>query len=82
MLERIVAWREYPAKIRMDDEPEFISVLLADQAKDHAIQLEFIKSGKSTQNSYMELFNRRTNCEVLNIYAFRRLSEVREIKDN
>ena len=30
VLERIVAWRGYPIKIRMDNGPEFISVTLAD----------------------------------------------------
>jgi putative transposase len=33
VLERIVAWRGYPTKIRMDNGPEFISVTLADWAE-------------------------------------------------
>ena len=32
VLERIVAWRGYPVKIRMDNGPEFISLTLADWA--------------------------------------------------
>ena len=82
VLERIVAWRGYPAKIRMDNGPEFISITLADWADNHEIQLEFIKPGKPTQNSYVERFNRTYRTEVLNMYAFRRLSEVREITNN
>ena len=82
VLERIVAWRGYPVKIRMDNGPEFISVTLADWADNHEIQLEFIKPGKPTQNSYVERFNRTYRTEVLNMYAFRRLSEVREITNN
>jgi len=82
VLERIVAWRGYPVKIRMDNGPEFISVTLADWAEKHDIQLEFIKPGKPTQNSYVERFNRTYRTEVLNMYAFKRLSEVREITDN
>jgi putative transposase len=82
VLERIVAWRGYPAKIRMGNGPEFISVMLADWAEKHDIQLEFIKPGKPTQNSYVERFNRTYRTEVLNMYAFKRLSEVREITDN
>ena len=82
VLERIVAWRGYPVKIRMANGPEFISVTLADWADKNDIQLEFIKPGKPTQNSYVERFNRTYRTEVLNMYAFRRLSEVREITDN
>ena len=82
VLERIVSWRGYPAKIRKDNGPEFISVTLADWAEKHDIQLEFIKPGKPTRNSYVERFNRTYRMEVLNMYAFRRLSEVREITDS
>ncbi|MBT6347502.1 MAG: transposase, partial [Nitrospina sp.] len=38
--------------------------------------------GKPTQNSYVERFNRTYRTEVLNMYAFKRLSEVKEITDN
>lgn len=82
VLERIVSWRGYPAKIRMDNGPEFISVTLADWADDHGVQLEFIKPGKPTQNSYVERFNRTYRTEVLNMYVFRRLSEVRQITND
>jgi putative transposase len=82
VLERIVSWRGYPAKIRMDNGPEFISITLADWADDHGVQLEFIKPGKPTQNSYVERFNRTYRTEVLNMYAFRRLSEVRQITND
>ena len=82
VLERIVAWRGYPVKIRMDNGPEFISVPLADWAYKHGTQLEPVEPGKPTQNSYVERFHRTYRTEVLNMYAFRRLSEVREITDN
>mgnify|MGYP002776329879 FL=1 len=82
VLERIVAWRGLPAKLRMDNGPEFISVSLADWAEEHQIQLEFIKPGKPTQNSYVERFNRTYRTEVLDMYAFKTLNEVREITEN
>lgn len=82
VLDRIVSWRGTPAKIRMDNGPEFISVTLADWAESHRVQLEFIKPGKPTQNSYVERFNRTYRTEILNMYAFRRLSEVRELTNN
>ena len=81
VLGRIVAWRGYPSTLRMDNGPEFISAALAEWAEDHDIELEFIKPGKPTQNSYIERFNRTYRDEVLNMYVFRTLNEVREITE-
>ncbi|ENO17191.1 transposase, partial [Marinobacter nanhaiticus D15-8W] len=58
--------------------PEFISIALADWAEKHGIALEFIKPGKPTQNSYVERFNRTYRDEILNMYVFRNLTEVRQ----
>lgn len=82
VLDRIAAWRGYPAKLRMDNGPEFISVQLADWAEQHNVVLEFIQPGKPTQNSYVERFNRTFRDEILNFYVFSRLSEVRNIVDS
>ena len=82
VLERIAAWRGYPKKMRMDNGPEFISVTLASWAEDNHIELEFIQPGKPTQNSYVERFNRTYRDEILNMYAFKTLNEVRDITDN
>jgi len=71
VLERVVAWRGYPNKLRMDNGPEFISVTLASWAEEHGITLEFIKPGKPTQNSYIERFNRTYRTEILDMYVFR-----------
>ena len=80
-LERITAWRGYPGKLRMDNSPEFISVTLASWAEENNVELEFFKPGKPTQNSYVERFTLRYRDEILNMYVFRTLSEVREITD-
>lgn len=82
VLERVVAWRGYPRKLRMDNGPEFISAALAEWAEDHRIELEFIKPGKPTQNSYVERFNRTYREEILNMYVFKNLNEVRELTEN
>ncbi|MCW8194509.1 IS3 family transposase [Proteobacteria bacterium 005FR1] len=82
VLERVIAWRGYPRKLRMDNGPEFISTALAEWADEHRIELEFIKPGKPTQNSFVERFNRTYRDEILNMYAFRTLTEVRERTEN
>ena len=80
-LDRVAAWRGYPAKLRFDNGPELTSIKVADWAEEHGVKLEFIKPGKPTQNSFVERFNRTYREEVLNMYLFRRLSEVRSITD-
>lgn len=67
---------------QIEDGPEFISSALADWAEEHDIELEFIKPGKPTQNSYVERFNRTYRDEILNMYVFRSLSEVRKLTEN
>lgn len=81
VLDRLAAWRGYPDKLRMDNGPEFISAALAEWAEDHSIDLDFIQPGKPTQNSYVERFNRTYRDEVLNMYVFRTLTEVREVTE-
>ena len=81
VLDRVVARRGYPSKLRMDNGPEFISSTLVDWAEEHAIDLEFIQPGKPTQNSYVDRFNRRYRDEILNMYVFETLSEVRAITE-
>jgi putative transposase len=79
VLDRIAVERgSYPAKMRMDNGPEFAGTVLAAWAEEHGVALEFIQPGKPTQNSYIERFNRTYREEVLDLYIFGRLSEVRE----
>ena len=82
VLDRVAAWRGYPSKIRMDNGPEFISTVIADWAEEHDIDLVFIQPGKPTQNSYVERFNRTYRNEILNMYVFKTLNEVKELTDN
>ena len=78
VLERIAAWRGYPAKIRMDNAPEFIASSLADWAQQHGVELEFIQLGRPMQNSFIERFNRsyregvleRFTCLTRNLFIF------------
>jgi putative transposase len=81
VLDRIAAWRGYPQRLRLDNGPELVSVAMAEWAENHDVQLAFTQPGKPTQNSYIERFNRTYREEVLDLYIFSRLSEVREITD-
>lgn len=55
---------------------------MADWAEQHGISLEFIKPGKPTQNSYVERFNRTYRDEILNMYVFWNLTEVRQLTES
>jgi putative transposase len=57
-------------------------IALAEYAEEHRIHLDFIEPGKPIQNSFIERLNRTYRIEVLDMYAFRDLDEVREISRN
>lgn len=52
LLNRIAAWRGYPAKIRMDNGPEFIAIVLAEWVEDNDVELTFIQPGRPMQNGF------------------------------
>nr|WP_235615057.1 IS3 family transposase [Candidatus Thiodiazotropha endoloripes] len=81
ILERVAEQRGYPKKIRLDNGPEMTSVALADWAETHGVTLDFIQPGKPTQNSFIERFNRTYRTEVLDLYLFSSLTEVRGITE-
>ncbi len=81
VLDRVVAKRGYPLKMRMDKRPELISLTLAQWAEEHDVVLDFIKPGKPTQNTFIERFNRTYRTEILDCNLFRTLNEVREITE-
>ncbi len=82
VLDRIVANRGYPQKLRMDNGPELVSLTLAQWAEEHGVMLEFIKPEKPTQNAFIERFNRTYRTEILDFYLFRTLNEAREITEH
>ncbi len=77
-LDHIAEWRGYPKQIRVDNGPEFISHKLSEWAEAHKVDLDFIKPGKPAQNAYIERFNRTYREDVLNLYLFSDLDEVRD----
>jgi putative transposase len=80
-LETIAAERSYPQRLRLDNGPEFIARKLANWATQHNIALDFIQPGKPAQNAYIERFNRTYRTEVLDLYTFDTLAEVRAVTE-
>jgi len=79
VLDRIEAERGLPEVLRVDNGPEFLSQVLADWAKEKHVLIQHIQPGKPNQNAYIERFNRTYRNEVLDLYLFRNLDEVREL---
>lgn len=78
VLEQLEESRGLPEMIRVDNGPEFISHRLDVWCKDRGIMLAYIQPGKPTQNAYVERLNGSIRRELLNVYVFRTLDEVRE----
>jgi putative transposase len=79
VLDQIAEERGYPRKLRSDNGPEFIAQALADWAETNHVELVPIEPGKPTQNAYIERYNRTYRQEVLDVYAFSELDEVRDV---
>ena len=81
-LQQIADWRGLPRRLRSDNGPELISSTLAAWAEHHRIELVFIQPGKPSQNAYIERFNRTYREDVLDMYLFSSLAEVRSITED
>lgn len=79
VLDRLKAERELPHMIRVDNGPEFIAQQLQEWGKANRVLIYHIQPGCPTQNAFIERFNRTYRNEVLNLYLFGSLEEVREI---
>jgi putative transposase len=79
VLDRVAHWRGYPKRIRIDNGPEFVSNTLLEWGQQHSVLLDFIQPGQPAQNAYIERFNRTYREEVLDLYLFQSLKEVRRL---
>lgn len=64
VLDQIIEWRGKPKSIRCDNSSEYISRLLASQAKKHNTLLMFIQLGNPQQNTYIERYNRTVSADL------------------
>jgi putative transposase len=81
VLDQLGQWYSYPQRIRTDNGPEFISGTLANWAKRHHVRLDFIQPGCPAQNAYIERCNRTYREEVLDMYLFNTLEQVRQLTE-
>jgi putative transposase len=70
--------RGYPARISVDNGPEFRSLALDAWAYEHGVTLSFIQPGKPTQNPVIESYNGKMRDELLNLHWWRTVAEARD----
>jgi len=79
IFERLRHERGLPDILRVDNGPEFLSSDFVTWAESAGMFIQYIQPGEPNQNAYIERFNRTYREEVLNLYLFRSLAEVKEI---
>jgi len=78
IFERLQLTRGLPDVLRVDNGPELTSGEFVAWAESNGMVIQYIQKGEPNQNAYIERFNRTYREEVLNLYLFRNLDEVRE----
>ena len=79
ILDRLLAERDRPAQLVLDNGPELISRALEEWAHQHTVVLHFIDPGKPIQNAHCESFHGRLRDECLNEHWFLGLGDARRI---
>lgn len=77
-LSQVLAEREAPESITVDNGTEFASKAMDAWAYQYRVQLDFIRPGRPVENGYIESFNGRLRDECLNVHVFFTLADVRE----
>jgi putative transposase len=79
VFERLKTEHGVPEMLRVDNAPEFLGEVFVAWCHGNGIFINYIQPGKPNQNAFIERFNRSLRNEVLDLYLFRNLTEVREI---
>lgn len=82
LIDEIASLRGYPNIIRVDNGPEFISMVFKEWANFNGIFIQYIQPGKPAQNGFIERFNRTYREDVLDMYIFENLNDVIRITQN
>ncbi len=77
-LSQVIAEREAPESITVDNGTEFASKAMDAWAYQYRVQLDFIRPGRPVENGYIESFTGRLRDECLNVHVFFTLADVRE----
>ena len=81
VLDRLLEMRGKPLRIRVDNGPEFISDKLQLWCEERNTHLQFIQPGKPVQNAFIERNNGSLRRELLDVYHFFTLQEVRHMAE-
>lgn len=79
IFERVEAECGLPQILRVDTGPEFLSDAFRAWAEANAMFMQYIQPGEPNQNAFIKRFNRTFRHEVLDLYLFNDLEEVREV---
>ncbi len=78
VLDAVIAARQAPQRIRVDNGPEFVSNALDRWAYEHGVTLDFSRPGRPIDNAFVESFNGRLREECLNAHWFLSLADARD----
>ena len=81
VLEKVMEVQGKPAKIRVDNGPEFTSHEFKVWCKAKKIKLQFIQPGRPMQNAFIERLNRTFRQDVLDAYLFDDIYQVRDLAE-
>jgi putative transposase len=79
VFEQLKAERGLPDVLRTDNGPEFLGIAFTEWCEANGVMIDYIEPGKPNQNAYIERFNRTYRSEVLDLWLFKSLDQVREV---